>query len=181
MKIEKTFNQRHNDCDEWYTPASAVEIIVPFLKEKGFKNILCPFDKEESNFVRILNKHGFNVTFSHIDTGTDFFEIDNLSDYDAIVSNPPYSKRQQIIERLYDSNVPFAMIMNFNGLFDNRKRWILFKEKGVQLLIPCGRIAFFNQEHKASPPMFQSVFLCSGVLHKQIEFSEIGYEQLSIL
>lgn len=183
MEIEKPFLQRKMDTrgtDEWYTPTCAIEIIVPFLKAKSFKKILCPFDKEESNFVKVLSKHGFDVNFSHIETGMDFFKYEDFSNYDAIVSNPPYSKRQKIIERLYEKNVPFAMIMNYNGLFDNRKRFELFRNNGVELLVPCGRIAFFNDEHKAKSPMFQSIYVCNRILQNQIEFAIMGDEQLSV-
>ena len=39
MQIKKS------NTDEWYTPEECVEYIVPYLK--GFKKILCPFDKAE--------------------------------------------------------------------------------------------------------------------------------------
>lgn len=159
-----------NNTDEWYTPRDAVEKIVPYLKEAGYKRILCPFDKEESAFVVVLEENGFDVTYSHIETGTDFFEIDNLTDYDAIVSNPPFSKRQKVFERLFGSGVPFAMIMNFNGLFDNKDRWKMFRDNDFELLIPCGRIRFFNEGCHGKHPNFQSVYVCRGMAKRQIEF-----------
>ena len=160
--------------DEWYTPSDAVEMIVPYLQKKNYKKILCPFDKEESNFVKVFRANGFDVSYSHIETGTDFFDIKNMADYDAIVSNPPYSKRQQILERLFSEKVPFAMIMNYNGLFDNRKRWTLFKDNGLEILVPMGRIAFFNDKCKGKAPMFQSVYVCNGILQTKIEFAHMG-------
>ena len=138
----------------------------------GYKKILCPFDKAESNFVKVLTEKGFDVTYSHIETGTDFFEIDNLGEYDAIVSNPPFSKRQPILEKLFESKVPFAMIMNFNGLFDSRKRWELFKNNDFELIVPSGRMHFFNEKCAGNSPNFQSVYVCRGMADKQIEFGE---------
>lgn len=132
--------------------------------------ILCPFDKEHSEFVRVLTQNGFEVTFGHIETGQDFFDIDNLQDYDAIVSNPPFSKRQKILERLFESGVPFAMIMNFNGLFDSKSRWKLFKDNKFELLVPLGRIHFFNENCEGNSPNFQSIYVCKGMSDKQIEF-----------
>ena len=133
---------------------------------------MCPFDKEESNFVKVLSEKGFDVTFSHIETGTDFFEINNLNEFDAVVSNPPFSKRQKILEKLFEANVPFAMIMNFNGLFDSKSRWRLFKNNDFELLIPLGRIHFFNEECKGNSPNFQSIYVCKGMCQRQIEFCE---------
>lgn len=131
--------------------------------------MLCPFDKVESNFVKILKEQGFEVDFSHIDDGIDFFSLD-LVGYDAIVSNPPFSKRQAIFEKLFAANVPFAMIMNFNGLFDSRRRWELFKENEFELLIPKGRMHFFNEECVGNSPNFQSIYVCRGMAQNQIEF-----------
>lgn len=122
--------------------------------------------------MTVLAEHGFDVTFSHIETGTDFFSIENLADYDAVVSNPPFSKRQAILERLFAAGVPFAMIMNFNGLFDSVARWKLFRENKFELLIPCGRWHFYNEECKGNSPNFQSVYVCKGMSGKQIEFME---------
>lgn len=138
--------------------------------EGGYRHILCPFDKEESNFVKVLKERGFDVTYSHIETGTDFFDIDDLDSYDAIVSNPPFSKRQKILEKLFDTKIPFAMIMNFNGLFDSRTRWEMFKHNQFELLVPCGRMHFFNESCKGNSPNFQSIYVCSGMLLKQITF-----------
>lgn len=66
-----TFSQmiKKSNTDEWYTTAENVEMIVPFLKNKGAKKILCPFDKKQSAFVTVLKGNGFDVTYSHIETG----------------------------------------------------------------------------------------------------------------
>lgn len=123
--------------------------------------------------MKVLNKEGFEVTYSHIKTGTDFFEINNLNDFDAVVSNPPFSKRQGILEKLFYSGVPFAMILNFNGLFDSKKRWELFKNNKFELIVPMGRMRFFNEECKGNSPNFQSIYVCKGMTDKQIDFCEV--------
>ena len=161
---------KHSNTDEWYTRKEDVEMIIPYLIKAGYRKILCPFDKEDSNFNIVLSERGFQVTYSHIETGTDFFDIKNLGDYDAIVSNPPFSKRQKILEKLFVSGVPFAMIMNFNGLFDSKARWRLFKENEFELLIPLGRMRFFNEKLKTNSPNFQSIWVCKGICDNQITF-----------
>lgn len=161
---------KQSNTDEWYTPRECVNIILPYLLEKGYKKILCPFDKEGSNFVKVLTEFGFDVSHSHIETGTDFFKIDNLKYYDAIVSNPPFSKREKILEKLFYIDIPFALILNFNGLFDSKTRWELFKKNQFELLIPCGRMHFFNGDCDGNSPHFQSVYVCHNILPKQIVF-----------
>lgn len=113
--------------DEYYTPKYAVEIILPYIEK--FNHIWCPFDKEHSEFVKTLRERGKKVTFGHIETGQDFFSYEQAPEgVDCIVSNPPFSKRDNIFLRLYELGFPFAMIMNNNGLFDNKTRFELFKK-----------------------------------------------------
>lgn len=161
--------------DEYYTPAYAVQVILLFLKARGFKHVWCPFDKEHSEFVKILKGEGFNVTFGHIETGQDFFNYEEApAGVDCIVSNPPFSKRTAIFETLFSFNLPFAMIMNSNGLFDTKARFELFKSNKFELLIPKGRMCFFDESMEAkNNPNFQSIYVCSDVLDNQIEFVEM--------
>lgn len=60
-----------NPNDEFYTPNYAIEPLLKYLKSDS--NIWCPFDTEESNFVKILSVN-HNVTCSHItnEGGTSF-------------------------------------------------------------------------------------------------------------
>lgn len=49
---------KQSNTDEWFTPPEAVGIIVPYLKRRGYKRILCPFDTKESEFVQELRRGG---------------------------------------------------------------------------------------------------------------------------
>ena len=42
--------------DEWYTPEEAVKVILPFIPEGS--RILCPFDTENSEFVKLFLRGG---------------------------------------------------------------------------------------------------------------------------
>lgn len=55
--------------DECETLEYAVYPILKYLSKSS--TIWCPFDKEESQFVQVLRKSGYNVIFSHIDTRKD--------------------------------------------------------------------------------------------------------------
>lgn len=157
--------------DEWYTEDSTVRMIVPYLREKGYKRILCPFDKAWSAFVRVLGDE-FDVTYSHIEDGVDFFDIDLWGGYDAVVSNPPYSKRDAVYAKLFKSGVPFAMLGNFNGLFDNKTRWEMFRDNEFELMIPLGRLHFFRSDGTYNSPNFQTIWICRGMLDRQIVFDD---------
>lgn len=164
---------KKSNTDEWYTPESAVRYIIPYLKAKGYRKILCPFDTSDSNFVKLLVEEGFDVTYGHVDTGHDFFERKDLYEYDCIVSNPPFSKRQKILEKLFEVGIPFALILNSNGIFDAKSRWELFKNNQFEILVPKGRVSYTNETGiLKSRPNFQSWYICSKVLDDKIVFIE---------
>jgi len=180
MGRDKTLNfnkqiKKPAKTDEWYTPSYAVEIILPYLNKKPYRHVWCPFDTKDSEFVKILNREGYNVTYGHIDTGQDFFNyVEPPEGVECVVSNPPFSNRQLIFEKLFGWRIPFAVIMNSNGLFDNRLRWSLFKNNKFELLIPQGRIKFSDGTKLRHSPPFQSIYVCSQFLDKQIEFTNMN-------
>ena len=113
------------------------------------------------------------MQYSHIWNGVDFFEIES-TDADCIVSNPPFSKRQLVFEKLFELGKPFAMITNMNGLFDAKSRWEIFRANSFELLIPKGRVKFFNNDGIKNSPNFQSIYVCKDVLEEKIVFSDMN-------
>lgn len=126
--------------DECYTPDYVVEAIVPFLPKD--KVIWCPFDRDDSAFVRVLRAHGFKIVNSHIDYGQDFY-IFEPANWDIIVSNPPFTNKRGIFLRALSFNKPFALIMSNTWLNDAAPN-ILFEEKDLQLLMFRKRINFIG-------------------------------------
>lgn len=153
--------------DEWLTPESAIYPLLPYIKPNSL--IWCPFDKEDSAFVKVLSTE-HKVFYTHIDNQQDFF-VTNLEMCDYIISNPPYSIREFVFERLFKLNKPFAMLINYAGLWDNQKRFDLFKKYGIELLILKGRTKFINPYKKSTgSPMFQSIYLCHNMLPERIVY-----------
>lgn len=153
--------------DEWYTPEIAVKSILPHIR--GGCRVYCPFDTDKSEFVKAF-KNGWQVHYSHIETGQDFFELEK-PDADYIVSNPPFSKRDAVLTRLYEWQIPFAMVFNANGLFDSRIRMTLAKKYGAEVLYLYPRVKYSDLEgHDATPP-FQSCYWCYKVLPEKLMFS----------
>lgn len=141
----------------------------------GYSKIWCPFDKAESNYVTTFQGLGLDVAYGHIETGQDFFDYDTPQG-EIVISNPPFSKRDAIFKRLYEMDVPFALVANFNGLFDSQKRMELFENKGVELLIPHGRMKFLHENLDGlRQPSFQCVYVCKGLLDQQIVFSDCKF------
>lgn len=158
--------------DEYYSPQNVVDMIVPYVLRGGYERIWCPFDKEESKFVQTFKGLGLEVVYGHIETGEDFFSYTQPQG-DIVVSNPPFSKRDAIFKRLFLFDIAFALVMNFNGLFDSKSRARTFRDNNVEILIPYGRMKFTHKDRgELNSPNFQSVYVCNKLLDKQIVFSE---------
>ena len=77
MKLDEITNKAKivdgvNPNDEFYTPDYAITPLLKYLNSNS--SIWCPFDTEESNFVKLLKKDGHSVICSHISQGQDFFK-----------------------------------------------------------------------------------------------------------
>lgn len=162
--------------DEWYTPAYAVEPIIPYLKKNS--TVWCPFDLPESNYVKCLKENGFKVIHSHISEGKDFFKQE-VPECDYIVSNPPYSLKDDILERLIAIEKPFAMLLNVSGLFDSKKRFELLKDNPIEILYMYPRVDFFNFDRRGekSSPTYQSSYVCKNILPTQIAAVKINKQK----
>jgi hypothetical protein len=157
--------------DECLTPRYAVTPIVKYLKLKGYKNILCPFDKDDSFYVRVLKDNGFNVQNSHLEN-RDFFDIKYFDYFDCIVSNPPFSIKDKVLKRLYEIKKPFAILLPQNSLQSN-ERVDMFIKHGVEYLGFRERINFYtngnlNQWTKGNH--FASAYFCKNVLPEKLIF-----------
>lgn len=158
--------------DECYTPLYAVKPIAKYLKPNS--TIWCPFDTDESYFVKHFRSKGHTVVNTHLDMGRDFFQHYEHCDY--IISNPPYSLKTDVLDRLFFLNKPFAMLLGVVGLFESQKRFDLFKTNDFEVMYLNRRVSYFNsfadQTPKLNPP-FSSVYLCHKILPKQIMFEEV--------
>lgn len=162
-----------NPNDEFYTPEYAIEPLMPYIPPSA--NIWCPFDTEESNFVKMLKLDHY-VTYSHISKGQDFFKINPPADTEFIISNPPYSLKAEVFERLFKLGIPFAMLVGVVGLFESKKRFNLFRYNKFELMYFNKRISYLKSYDDQKPllnPPFSSVYVCQNVLPEIIMFEEI--------
>lgn len=179
MKLDTITNKAEkqgsvNPNDEFYTPDYAIEPLLKYIKPNS--SIWCPFDTSQSNFVKLLVKNGHHVHYTHIESGTDFFNNEPPSDTDYIISNPPYSLKGEVFERLFQLNIPFAMLVGVVGIFESQKRFNMFKNNNFEIMYFDKRISYFKNYDDQKPslnPPFSSVYICSGILPKQIVFETL--------
>lgn len=149
--MPRTFNPGYLNAktdkasDEQYTPEYAIIPLLKYLKKDIV--IWCPFDTKDSKYVEVFTKKGYKVIYSHIDNGQNFFDYEPSEHYDIIISNPPFSIKDAVIERLYELNKPFAILLPIPAL-QGQKRFKYFQQ-GLQLLSFNKRIHFYtNLESK---------------------------------
>lgn len=151
--------------DENYTPRYAVLPIVKYLDKN--KIIWCPFDTENSEYVKVLKEKGFKVEYSCIQNGQDFF-LYEPKQWDIIVSNPPYKNKRKFFERALAFNKPFALLMTNVWLNDSTPKK-LFTKKDLQLLMFEERIHFIKPNGVINKKTtFSSSYYCWNLLPKQI-------------
>lgn len=153
-----------NKNDERYTPPILVKPILQFIKPNS--TIWCPFDTKDSEFVILLKKAGHKVIYTHIDLGQDFFEYEP-DNYDYIVSNPPFSKKLKVLDRLYKLGKPFAMLMNIECL-NYQVVGEFFLDKPLQLLIVDKKVSF-----DGNTASFNTSYFCNKILPKDLIFTHL--------
>lgn len=123
----------------------------------------------------MLRAQGNKVICTHIDNSQDFFTT-LVPQCDMIISNPPYSVKTEVLERLFEIGKPFAMLVGVVGLFESQRRFDMFKNNEFEIMYLNRRVAYFkdytDQKPSLNPP-FSSVYVCHKMLPKQIVFEEI--------
>ena len=118
--------------DDYMTPASAWKAIDEFIpKDK----VIWEAFYGNGQSAESLKKLGCEVVG---DKDEDFFDNNKG---DVVVSNPPFSKVNKVLERLVELDKPFILIMPSSKLFALYFRK-LFKNRRIQIIIPRKRIQF---------------------------------------
>ena len=175
MPINKGYltAKTNKESDEVYTPSYAVKPIIKYIKPGSI--VWCPFDTVDSAYVEELNAAGFTVVYSHIDDGYNFFKYEP-NEYDVIISNPPFSIKDDILRRLNELDKPYAMLMPLPAL-QGQKRFKYLK--GSQALIFDKRINYFKDRKTKEIQKgisFASIYICKGFLPFDLKFEELKIE-----
>ena len=162
-------NQRKtmaNKNDEYYTPPILVAPIIKYVPKD--KIVWCPFDTEQSEFVRQLREAGVRVAHSHIWDWQDFFSYEP-DEWDVVVSNPPFSRKLEVLERLYSFDKPFALLLPLPILnYQEIGYYFYTKRSDLQLLIVDKKVSFNGKTSS-----FNNSYFCRNFLPKDIIFEHL--------
>jgi len=145
---------RSNAVDDYMTPKYVWKFLQPFIP-KG-KTISDPFTGDGWS-ARHLRSLGFLVKDHE---GQDFFNLGREDLADAVVSNPPFSKKKEVLRRLKELDVPFMLILPLFVLSTKYLRDLFGSE--IKLIIPPRRLHFrkLGEEEAFGTCSFETAFFC---------------------
>ena len=152
--------------DELYTPEEAIYPILKYLdKSKVYWECT---DFGESNITKVLRENGFKAV------NTSKVEIDFLKDdidfyFDVIITNPPYSLKNEFIKKCYEYDKPFLLLLPLTAL-EGKERNELYKKYGIEIIVLNKRINFMKNKNNV---WFNTSWFCRGICDKQLNFEKV--------
>lgn len=175
-KIGHLDKDTRSKSDEILTPKYVVKPILKYIPKNYI--VWCPFDKSYSKFVRLLKKRGNRVVCSHIDEGKDFFKY-KPKNFDCIISNPPFSKKDAVLKRCYSLGKPFSLLLPITAL-GGAKRQKLYSLYGCEVLFLGGRIGFYTKNDLSTikeKTGFECVYVCHNILPDKMIYEKVKKTQ----
>jgi hypothetical protein len=114
MKINNITN--NNYSDEWYTDQNTVDLMYHLFRDYTKGVGMFPFDTEKSKFVSTCNGE-------KIHSIQDFLESDY--EYDFIITNPPFSIKDKVIEKCVKDAKPTCLILPLDSLGGGKKTLLI--------------------------------------------------------
>ena len=160
--IDTMINKKY---DNLYTPEN---VILPLLKylPKDKKIWECT-DYGNSKITTVLKNRGYNVIGSDITTGFDFLKDDPDFDFDMIITNPPYSLKNQFLEKCYEYDKPFALLLPLTAL-EGIARGDMFRKCGISVIVLDKRADFTGK----GANWFNTSWFCWGFVENHRLFFE---------
>ena len=162
-KFTDKYGGTNNEC---YTPEIAIHPLLPFLDKS---KIIWDCAYGTGRLAEHFRKQGFKV----IGADEDFLGSDWDDEcYDIIITNPPYSLKDEFLEKAFKIGKPFAFLLPLTTL-EGIRRGKLFMTNGLQMIIPNRRINFEIPSGKKSA-WFPTAWFCWGLnLPKDLNFVEL--------
>lgn len=155
--------------DELYTPQEAILPILKYLdKDKIYWECT---DFGESNITKVLKENGFKV-ISTSKNEIDFLKDDINFEFNAIITNPPYSLKNEFLKRCYEYQKPFMLLLPLTAL-EGKERGKLYREKGIEVIVLDKRINFMKEKKNV---WFNTSWFCHGICKEKLNFECVGGE-----
>lgn len=155
------------NADDFQTPPIALAPLLPYLK-KDWHIWECAVGK--GNLSIALMNEGFKVTSSDKEKN---FLAWSPPKFDCIITNPPYSLKENFLERCYQLRKPFALLMPLTAL-EGKKRQVLYKKYGVEIIFFNKRINFETPSGNGTGSWFATAWFTNGLkIGRQLTFVDL--------
>lgn len=168
MKKTMVNYMKNNKYDELYTPEYAINPLLKYLPKD--KIIWECTDFGSSNITKVLKKNGFQVVSTH---KKDFDFLKDTADFsfDIILTNPPYSLKNQFLQKCYEYKKPFCLLLPITSL-EGIERGKMFREYGVELMVLDKRCNFIYDNSKKNN-WFNTSWFCWNILPSKLIFESL--------
>lgn len=164
MKKAMIDYMKNEKNDELYTPEYAINPLLKYLPKN--KVIWECTDFGNSNITKILKENGYKVISTH-KKNFDFLKSVPDFEFDMIITNPPYSLKDDFLKKCYEYKKPFCLLLPITSL-EGIERGKMFRKHGIDLLIFDRRCEFMNKSC-----YFNTSWFCWNILPKQLIFEEL--------
>lgn len=101
------------------------------------------------------------------DKEENFFEYVPKEHFDMIITNPPYSLKDEFIKKCYEWNKPFCLLLPITAL-EGKTRGAMFRKNGIEVMVFDGRVEFTK-----GSVWFNTSWFCHNVLPQKLIFEEL--------
>lgn len=155
--------------DDRYTPSYAIKPLLKYIPKGITVWECCDFGKSE--ITRLLKEHGCKVIST--DKEENFFDYVPEEYFDIIITNPPYSLKDEFIKRCYEWNKPFCLLLPITSL-EGKTRGQMFRKYGIEVLVFDSRIEFLSNKNGN---WFNTSWFCHNVLPEKLIFEKLNKEE----
>lgn len=175
FKSKRPTIQGTNHADNFNTDPAALWPLLPYLNPEW-----CIWESacgiERTPLATWLRLEGFTVVASDLrqgdSTGSDFLSESPFQGvFDCIITNPPYSIKDQWIARCYELGKPFALLLPYTAM-EGIKRQALYRRHGIDLLVLPKRVKFTTPSGKQGGAWFPCAWFTWKILPERLIFAE---------
>lgn len=162
------------NSNDFQTPAFAINPLLPYIpKEWVIWECACG----RGNLVKAFEDKGYRVIGTDILDGNDYL-MWQPNGYDCMITNPPYSIKQDFLERAYFLRKPFAFLLPLTT-FETYKRQYMFNKYGLEVIFFDKRINFETPSGNGSGAWFATAWFTNGLnIGRELNFRRLNKQGL---
>lgn len=165
---------KHGSPDDFQTPAAALIPLLPHINKDW---VVWECAEGKGNLTQALRGWGYKVIGSDIEGGFDF-RVWQPEKWDVVITNPPYSAKEEFLERAYELRKPFAFLLPLTTL-ESQRRQKLFREFGLEVILFDERIDFETPGGEKGSSWFATAWFTNWLeIGRELTFTHYKREKI---